>query len=440
VSFRGLLSLAIVVALCGAGVWLAGTDRVRSLFEAIGVSALAPTPHDRYARSLRSAGLSEAALGRQWLAAADASLAAAERVEVPRREAMWFAAAAPRAVALKATLRRGQRTAASASVTSGTPASVFLDLFEYRDGGFEAVSHADEGATDLVHEITRDGEYLLRIQPELLQDARVEIEWRIEPTLALPVRGGTRGSIQSYFRAPRDGGAREHHGVDIFAARGTPVLAAADGIVTSVGTNTLGGNVVWVARPLRRESLYYAHLDTQSATTGDHVKAGDVLGTVGATGNAAGGPPHLHFGIYTRGGPVDPLPYLDPARNREPGPLLVAFGEVHRLRAAQRIAGRALPTGTIVEVVGATAAAVRVRLPDGAEGYAPARATASVGSALRALRVPRQAALANSPVGGIRMNMLTAGTRVEVLGTFGDALYVRTAGGLWGWIAKAAAA
>jgi murein DD-endopeptidase MepM/ murein hydrolase activator NlpD len=96
----------------------------------------------------------------------------------------------------------------------------------------------------------------------------------------------------------------------LITPRAAAVLAAADGIVTSVGTNGLGGNVVWEVRPLHGESLYYAHLETQFVKAGSYVKRGEVLGTVGNTGNARGGPAHLHFGIYAPGGAVDPLPYL----------------------------------------------------------------------------------------------------------------------------------
>jgi murein DD-endopeptidase MepM/ murein hydrolase activator NlpD len=98
--------------------------------------------------------------------------------------------------------------------------------------------------------------------------------------------------------------------VDIFARRGTPVLAAGSGIVTRVGTNGLGGKVVWIARPTRGEAHYYAHLDRQLVTVGTRVQEGDVIGFVGNTGNARFTPPHLHFGIYTSGGAVDPLPYI----------------------------------------------------------------------------------------------------------------------------------
>ena len=81
--------------------------------------------------------------------------------------------------------------------------------------------------------------------------------------------------------------------------------------MTSAGTNRLGGNVVWIFDPSRGQSHYYAHLEKQAVSTGERVKAGDVVGYVGNTGNARTTPPHLHFGIYSRGeGPVDPLPFV----------------------------------------------------------------------------------------------------------------------------------
>ena len=97
-------------------------------------------------------------------------------------------------------------------------------------------------------EIPADGDYVLRVHAALDNVGGVEVSQRIEPSLALPVKGATSASIQSGFGAPRDSGARHHEGVDIFAPRGTPVVAAVDGIVTSVGTNGLGGKVVWVLR------------------------------------------------------------------------------------------------------------------------------------------------------------------------------------------------
>lgn len=105
-----------------------------------------------------------------------------------------------------------------------------------------------------------------------------------------------------------------HEGTDIFASQGTPVVASFDGVVAAVGIDTtVGGNSVKVVQP-DGTYTYYAHLDGFSpiAVEGLAVTAGTVIGYVGSTGNAVGGPPHLHYEIHPGGGdPVPPLPYLD---------------------------------------------------------------------------------------------------------------------------------
>ena len=116
-------------------------------------------------------------------------------------------------------------------------------------------------------------------------------------------------SLVNTWDAPRPGG-RRHEGIDIFAPRETPVVSTTRGLVTRVGTNTLGGQVVWVLGP-GLEWHYYAHLDRFSDVhPGDIVNAGDVLGYVGRTGNARGTPFHLHYGIYCHGKAVNPYPRL----------------------------------------------------------------------------------------------------------------------------------
>jgi murein DD-endopeptidase MepM/ murein hydrolase activator NlpD len=113
--------------------------------------------------------------------------------------------------------------------------------------------------------------------------------------LGVPVRGVRPGALRSTFGARRSGG-RRHQGVDIFARRGTPVVAAHDGIVVRVGTDPLGGIVVHTIG--RRGVLcYYAHLDrvAEGVEVFDVVAEGDVLGHVGNTGNARPTAPHLHF-------------------------------------------------------------------------------------------------------------------------------------------------
>ena len=136
--------------------------------------------------------------------------------------------------------------------------------------------------------------------------------------VAIPVAGVAAARLRDNWGASRDAGARRHEGIDIFAARGTRVVAATDGIVSRVGLDPRGGRVVWVMGPAR-QMHYYAHLDRHAdIRAGDLVRTGDVLGEVGTTGNAKGTPPHLHYGIYANGA-IDPYPLLVPSRRAAQG-------------------------------------------------------------------------------------------------------------------------
>ena len=157
-----------------------------------------------------------------------------------------------------------------------------------------------------------------------------------EPTGALPVRqpptvtpkltaGGYvfpvygPSSFTDTFGGPRsDVSGGWHHGDDIFAPLGAPILSVASGAVFSVGWNKIGGNRLWL-RDGQGNLFYYAHLSafTPLAVNGNKVNAGDVLGFVGNTGDAQGTPTHLHFEIHPVGliglgydGAVNPSTYL----------------------------------------------------------------------------------------------------------------------------------
>jgi murein DD-endopeptidase MepM/ murein hydrolase activator NlpD len=107
-------------------------------------------------------------------------------------------------------------------------------------------------------------------------------------------------------RAPN----RKHEGQDIFASRGTPVYSATSGIVMRVAEGGIGGKTVSVLGAGGR-TYYYAHFSAFAPISlGDPVTTATVLGYVGNTGNARTTPPHLHFGVYTRSGAIDPLPLL----------------------------------------------------------------------------------------------------------------------------------
>jgi murein DD-endopeptidase MepM/ murein hydrolase activator NlpD len=126
-------------------------------------------------------------------------------------------------------------------------------------------------------------------------------------------------SFGDSFGAPRpDVPGGWHHGEDIFAATGTPILAVADGTLYSIGWNDIGGYRLWL-RDHSGNQFYYAHLSAYSplAVEGNQVEAGDAIGFVGSTGDADGGAPHLHFEIHPAAliglgydGVVAPYPFL----------------------------------------------------------------------------------------------------------------------------------
>jgi murein DD-endopeptidase MepM/ murein hydrolase activator NlpD len=131
-----------------------------------------------------------------------------------------------------------------------------------------------------------------------------------DTNLSMPLKDVKKSQIANTWGAARDGG-RAHEGQDIFAPRGTPILSATTGYVVKIGEDNLGGHTVSVIGDGGRK-YYYAHLDSyaRNLEVGDYVTRQTVLGYVGTTGNAVGTPAHLHFGVYTTTGAINPLPLL----------------------------------------------------------------------------------------------------------------------------------
>ncbi len=115
----------------------------------------------------------------------------------------------------------------------------------------------------------------------------------------IPVQGGasTDWHQQTFWYEPW-GASGVHKGIDIFAKKGTPLLAATSGWVVYRSQNSIGGKVYLILGAKWRLH-YYAHLDTFKALQGDWVKAGEPIGTVGDSGNAAGKQAHVHYSIFT---------------------------------------------------------------------------------------------------------------------------------------------
>ena len=131
--------------------------------------------------------------------------------------------------------------------------------------------------------------------------------------LRMPVVGVYSRNLSNSWHDPRDGG-RVHKGIDIFAPKGTEVVAVADGIVSYIGDQKLGGHCIWLTTE-NGASFYYAHLDrwAPGLYEGMEVQAGDLLGYVGNTGNAKYTPSHLHFGVNDNDEMVNPYPLLTSA-------------------------------------------------------------------------------------------------------------------------------
>jgi murein DD-endopeptidase MepM/ murein hydrolase activator NlpD len=129
--------------------------------------------------------------------------------------------------------------------------------------------------------------------------------------LRMPVVGISHRQLYDSWGDPRDGGERRHKGIDIFAPRGTAVVAVTDGIISYIGDQPKGGHCLWLTNE-SGASFYYAHLDrwAPGLYEGMEVSSGDLLGFVGNTGNAVSTPPHLHFGINQTDEMVNPYPVL----------------------------------------------------------------------------------------------------------------------------------
>lgn len=407
------------------------------------------TPHDGYARVLEDAGMLETALGQDWMVAADSALAFPVPVSLPYRERAYFSQFEAGVGSWSFSLQRGERVRITLAREDTSTFAVFAELYELPSDTTDSPERrawADSLAMGFIHDSRRDGRYVLRVQPELLRNGSVTITIERGPSLAFPVEGRDTRAIQSFWGADRDGGSRSHEGVDIFAPRGTPVLAAVDGVVRSTRPNNLGGIVVWLRDDVAGQSLYYAHLDTQVVARGQRMQVGDTLGYVGNSGNARTTPPHLHFGIYVRGeGAVNPLPFVRPGVEMEHDVISsVTLGswvrtrvdaEVYQDPSREPAPRRRIERGAPLLALGASTALLRVRLPDGTTGFVPPRVLEGTERALGEERFTNGAPVLVEPSPLAPALAVVPDEPLTVLGRYGGYAFVRTAGGRPGWVA-----
>jgi len=443
--------LALILAVASLFVSTIGWEWGRPL-ESIREFFRDPTPHEEYLMGLAQSGLAASALGQEWMAAARSSLDRPLTTELPYQEEGFFPQDEPSALGYRFFLRRGQRLTVTVQLENGEgyDTRLFVDLFRMAPDTLRPPVHmlSPEPGTPLEFEPRRTGDYVLRIQPELLRSGRFRVAIENDAALEFPVAGRTSQSIGSLFGDPREGGRREHHGVDIFAPRGTPVVAAVEARVSRVDTTPVGGRVIWLRDSRTGASLYYAHLNEILTQRGLTVRPGDTIGRVGNTGNARTTPPHLHFGLYfRREGPYDPWYYLyEPPGEMVPVEVQLAGlgrwvrvrGEAIHLRdrpdrRAQVLAD--LPRHTAVRVMGGVGTWYRVKLPDGNSGFVAGRLTEEIGEPLWLERVAQVQDLQENPLHGAPvMDHLPDGIDIPVLGTFGEFLYVMGPNGRAGWM------
>jgi len=395
------------------------------------------SPHEQYQRKLVAAGLDKTSMGKAWSTMANQSLNNALLITLPFKANGYFAAEKIPAMAYRFEGLRGQKISIHLIRSAARANHIYIDLLTKQDNGeFKVISSADTTGKPLIVEMQENLTYFIRLQPELLSSAAYTIEIKAGPSLNFPLTNNSRKNIMSLFGDGRDAGSRKHEGIDIFSPFHTPVLAAADGTVTRVNENNLGGKVVWMRPEGKNYTLYYAHLDQQIAVEGQQVKSGDTLGLMGNTGNAKTTSPHLHFGIYTPNGTVDPLPFVNPVIL----PLPEVTAAVNLLNTRARTKGKTnlylsasltdqsavtLPTATVIFINSAYKNAYSVELPDGKTGFIKSRQ-------LTALAPLKKIKITSSPLPGyeepgepmvIKTNF-SQGETISVMGVFSNYLLV----------------
>ena len=274
-----------------------------------------------------AAALESPTTGRLWFTAVQNALDDAREVAVPFADLGEGEGAGAGPVAFAFEAHRGQALELKLERDAAAPsdARIYVEVFRVvevlGDGLHERLAALRPSASSLRSRLPSDGTYHVLVEADE-NAGRYRLTLELDAALPFPVVGAREDAIRSLFGASRDSGQRHHEGVDIFVKRLTPVLAVAAGRVMP-RQDALGGNVVWLNTP--GTSYYYAHLDRIAVRDQQTVKAGDVLGYVGNTGNASNMPSHLHFGVYKWGRePIDPLPLLVGQRFNEPEPRAVA--------------------------------------------------------------------------------------------------------------------
>ncbi len=405
------------------------------------------SPHEEYRLKLEEAGLTGHKAGQIWMQAAAEGLSDPTGADIPYSEAVVFDYAQLTAAAYRLFLQEGQKLHVLVEPAQSDTSHIFIDLFRLTNGEYKRETFAEKDSLLLNYRIRRDGEYVVRIQPELMVTGLFTVYLFTDASLNFPVPGKDFNSISSFFGDPREGGRRKHEGVDVFAPRGTPALAVSSGRVTRTGTNRLGGKVVWVTDTRNRYNYYYAHLDSQLVRSGMQVNPGDTLGLIGNTGNAITTPPHLHFGIYAFGRrSIDPyvffhktdMPVIDSLQIKmfantwgQTKAVLSNFRSAPDLEAGLI---ESLPSGVPLKIKGITGKWLRAELPDGSRGFVHQSLVEPLTESIRETTVDGKIIRRNISEGSHAKKITGKDESVKIYAEYESHLLVE-ASGVFGWIA-----
>ena len=392
------------------------------------------TPLEKYEDKLEDNGLEKTPEGRQWLAASLMALQQPVTVELPYRHAGIFSSVKPQSIGLFFTAKRGQRLIFDLDKTDTSSFVLYAELYRQdASGGTTLLQSPDTNVSGFTYDVPETGAYILKVQPQLFRVGNYELSVSTGPSLAFPV-GDKKAYIGSIWGDDRDGGKRSHEGVDIFAPKRTPAVAAADGYIASVREGGIGGKTVWLRPEGKNITLYYAHLDEQLVQEGQQVKKGDTIGLVGNTGNARTTPPHLHFGIYGFGGAVDPFPFVNRQVKAAPAVNTKKMAEQLRLVKDLTLPQFNAKKNTLLMPLAVTSKGYIAELPDGRLVQTTFASVQSASKPIRKSIAALATALYKLPSAeGGSSHTLQPGSTVSVIGYFNEYAYIRS-GEAEGWI------
>lgn len=298
-----IYSIATAVAL-GLIISCSGCSGISTGFTKLADAITNPTAREVYAREFKD----NKELFTAWEVAYTGAIADSLQVSLPYGEKGAFTAGSNNTYGYTFKLEEGEVLVANVAKDSLNQ-RIFIDVFEHKNDAWQHAESNKSGENTVEFKVAETGSYKIVIQPEVVANSDFFISLNKRPLYAFPVAGKGNAAIGSFWGMERDGGKRNHEGIDIFAKKGTPVIAITNGTISFTGERGLGGKQVWLRDGLFGKSLYYAHLDSIAVQGGMTVKTGDTLGFVGNTGNAKTTPPHLHFGIY-QSGAINPLPFV----------------------------------------------------------------------------------------------------------------------------------